>query len=103
MARFKLKETTLTIRDMEVRVRELTQSERNAFTEAATKDKFLLPATLASLGVTEPKMTVEEWSEEPSAVVEEIVNAVMKLSGMKVVLKEGEVPPEKESDARRIN
>lgn len=99
MSKFKLKEVTLTIRDMEVRVRELTQKERNDFVHRAADDRFRGPAILASLGCVDPQMTEEEWADEPSEVVEAVVSQVMELSGMKK--KEGD--PEKEPDARRAH
>lgn len=96
MSKFKLKETALTIRDMEVRVRELTQKERHEFSDRASVDKFLGPAIIAELGVVDPKQTAEEWNEEPAEVVEAVVDVIMELSSMN---KKKKGDPEKELNA----
>jgi hypothetical protein len=93
MSRFALKEATLTIRETEVRVRELTQAERIQFINA---DKYSMPALVASLGTVEPKMTAEQAAEEPAEVIEEIVDKILELSGMRK--KKGDA--QKEPDAR---
>jgi hypothetical protein len=82
MAKFKLKEATWKIRDMEVTVRELSQKEANQFSAAVVEDKGRGPATIASLGCIDPKMTEEEWSEESPLVLNEIVTKIIELSGM---------------------
>lgn len=95
MSKFQLKESTLRIRDMDVRVRELTQKERSEFGSRAATDRYRGPPVLASLGAIEPKLTEEEWAEEPAEVVEAVVDEIMELSGMSK--KKGD--PEKEPDA----
>lgn len=83
----------LTIRDTEVRVRELTQAERTKFVNA---EKFSMPPLVASMGTIEPKMTAEEAADEPAEVIEEIVAKILELSGMNK--KKGDA--QKEPDAR---
>lgn len=95
MSKFKLKEKALTIRDMEVRVRELTHGERGKFAAEASKDSYRGPSLIAAMGAVEPKQTEEEWAGEPADVVQAVVDAILELSGMKS--KEG--APQKEPDA----
>lgn len=96
MSRFKLKEATLTIRDTEVRVRELTQAERSEWYAAVVADKHRGAPLIASMGTVDPPMTEAEAAAEPGEVVEEIVEKIMELSGMRQ--KKG--APQKEPDAR---
>lgn len=83
MTRFKLKEHSFKIRDMDVTVREMTQTERLDFQKANAEDIRKGPALLAAIGCTEPKMSPEEWQEESAAVVAEVVDNIMVLCGMK--------------------
>lgn len=96
MSRFKLKEATLTIRDTDVRVRELTQGERSAWSAATIADKSRATNLIASMGTVDPPMTEEEAAAEPGAVIEEIVEKIMELSAMGK--KKGAA--QKEPDAR---
>lgn len=98
MSRFPLKEKTLKIRDMDVRVRELTRGERNQFQAAVAEDRNRGPAIMASLGTIDPKMTEEEANGEPADVIEQIDTVIMELSGMKVGGKKD--AEQKEPDAR---
>lgn len=93
MSRFPLKEVTLTIRDTEVRVRELTQSERTQFMNA---DAMSMAPLVASMGTVDPKMTKEEAAAEPAEVIEEIVETILTLSGM----GKKKAAAQKEPDAR---
>jgi hypothetical protein len=79
MSRFSLKETTLTIRDTQVRVRELTHAERTKFINS---EKLAMLSIVASMGTVDPPMTVEQAADEPAGVVEEIVENILALSGM---------------------
>lgn len=96
MSRFPLKEATLTIRDAQVRVRELTHAERSEWSSATVVDKSRAIRLMASLGTVDPKMTEDEAAAEPGEVIEEIVENIMELSGMKK--KKGDA--QKEPDAR---
>lgn len=82
MSKFALKETMLSIRDAQVRVRELTQGERTRMAEAVTVDKFRGPAMVVSLGCIDPKFTEEEAANESAEVISTISAEIMKLSGM---------------------
>lgn len=82
MIKFSLKETTIKVRDQDVRIRELTHKERTDYIKNGTEDKFRLPAMLASLGVIDPKMTEEEWQEEPADVLDILSQEVAKMSGL---------------------
>lgn len=101
MIMFKLKEATIKVRDQDVTVRELTQSERTRFVKEASEDRYRAPALIASLGLVNPKMTEEEVGQQPAEVIEEIVSEIMILSGLKKrdEEKDKEVPDQKESDA----
>lgn len=100
MSKFKLKETSLTIRDTEVRVRELTQKERRELSDRIDADKFMGPAIIAELGVLDPKMTAVEWHDESPEVLQLLTDEIMKLSQMNSKTdKDGKVAPEKEPDA----
>jgi hypothetical protein len=79
MSRFSLKEATLTIRDTQVRVRELTHAERNKFVNS---EKLAMLALVASMGTLDPPMTAEQAADEPAGVVQEIVENILALSGM---------------------
>ena len=96
MSRFALKEATLTIRDTQVRVRELTQAQRSAWSAATTADKTRGATLIASMGTVDPPMTEEEAAAEPGEVIEEIVEKIMELSAMG--RKKGAA--QKEPDAR---
>lgn len=95
MTRFKLKETTVTVRGESFVVRELTHAERSQWVKEATADQFRGPALLVSLGAVNPKVTEVEANDFPSDVVTEVFNAIMAISGM--LRSEGE---QKKSDAR---
>lgn len=82
MAKFKLKEAVVRVRDMDVKVRELTQAERNGFITAVGVDRLCGPAMLMSSGSVDPHWTFEDAVEEPADVVEQIVDKIMELSGM---------------------
>jgi hypothetical protein len=90
MKLFKLKETTVTVRGVSVRVREITHAERLQWVKVAQEDRFRGPALLVSLGALDPTMTEDEAGSAPADVVEELSLAIMKMSGMKT---------EKESNA----
>jgi|SRR5580698_10665422 hypothetical protein len=80
---FKLKETTMTIRDQELRVKELTHAERLQWMQIAQADRLDGPAMLVVLGViSEPPLTKEEVQGWPGEVVTEVSAKVMELSGM---------------------
>jgi hypothetical protein len=96
MSRFTLKEATLTIRDSQVRVRELTHAERSAWSVATVADKSRAVRLMASLGTVDPAMTEDEAAAEPGEVIEDIVEKIMELSGM--TKKKGDA--QKEPDAR---
>jgi hypothetical protein len=83
MSRFKLKEATLTIRDTEVRVRELTQAQRGEWFAATVADKRRAAPLIASMGTVDPQMTEEEAAAEPGEVIEEIVEKIMEISGLR--------------------
>lgn len=82
MSRFALKESTLTIREQSVRVRELTQGERSELVKVVTEDKFRGPAFLVSVGCIDPKFSEEEARQEPADVIKEIADTIRDLSGM---------------------
>lgn len=96
MSRFTLKEATVPIRDTDVRVRELTQGERSAWSAAISVDKTRSGSLMASMGTVEPKMTEEEAAAEPGEVIEAIVDKILELSG----LKKKKDAAQKEPDAR---
>lgn len=98
MSRFKLKETTITVRDEKVTVRELTQAERVQWVKAGNEDKFRGPGLLVSLGCVDPKLTEEEANTLPTEVVSTISTAVMKISGF-IKEVEKEEKGQKESNA----
>lgn len=79
---FPLRESELTIRGRQIRVRELTQSERDSIAKDAKKDAFSPIAAFASLGCIEPAFTVEDACGMPADVVGTIAKEVMKLSGL---------------------
>ena len=94
MSRFKLKETSVEVRDEKIRVRELTHGERLKWIRAVQEDRFRGPALIISLSVIEPKMTEDEVSELPADVVQVLAEASMKISNL---LKDDD---KKEPDAR---
>jgi hypothetical protein len=91
MSKFRLKETTVNIRENAIRVRELTHAERLRWVKEAGEDHFRGPGLLVSLGAVNPAFTEEEVGELPADVVTELTTAIMKLSGMSI---------EKQPDAR---
>jgi hypothetical protein len=96
MSRFTFKEGTLTIRGTEVRVRELTQAQRGEWFAATNADKRRAAPLIASMGTVDPPMTEDEAAAEPGEAIEEIVEKIMELSGMRI--KKGDA--QKEPDAR---
>lgn len=96
MSKFELKTRTFQVRGQDVTVRELTQAQRNTFTEMVQADRYRGPALLVSLGLVFPVLTEEEAKEEPADAMQEIVSAIMDLSNMGA--KNGG-SPEKEPDA----
>lgn len=93
MSKFKLRQESLQIRDMEVTVRELSHGERNKFLEAFSTDKHTATSLVASMGCINPKMTIEEAAEEPGDVLEQIVDKILVLSHLK------KAPDQKEPNA----
>jgi hypothetical protein len=93
MPKFKLKETTVTVRDEAFVVRELTHAERSQWVKAAQVDQYRGPSLLISLGAVNPRVTEDEADAYPSDVVSELALTIMKLSGL---AREG---AEKKSDA----
>jgi hypothetical protein len=96
MSRFPLKEATLTIRDTEVRVRELTHAQRSEWSAATSVDSRRGAPLIASMGTVDPPMTENEATAEPGEVIGEIVEKIMEISGMRQ--KKGAA--QKEPDAR---
>jgi hypothetical protein len=96
MSKFKLKESTVVVRDEKVRVRELTHGERLQWIRGTTDDRFRGPALLLSFATLEPKFTEEEVGELPADVVTAVSSEILKLSGMVEAKKEpnarGDVP-----------
>lgn len=82
MSKFPLKETSVSVRDHQIRVRELTQGERTRVAQAAAKDSFSVPALILSLAAVEPRWTEAEAAEESAEVVSVAVKEIMSLSGM---------------------
>lgn len=106
MSKFIFIEKTLTIRDKEVRVRELTHFERIQFASLSQEDRFAGPAMIASFGTVDPKQSQEEWAAEPTEVIDAVVDAILILSKMKKEKgtdkpAETEGGEEKEPNARR--
>jgi hypothetical protein len=80
--KFKLKEATITVRDEQITVRELTHGQRSEWVKVAEADRYNGPLMLVSLGCVAPTFTKEEALELPSDVVETIVAKVLEISGM---------------------
>ncbi len=79
--KFKLKESVVTVRDEEIRIRELTHAERLQWVKAATEDRFRGPSLLLSFGVV-PTITEAEADALPADVVTDVSTAIMELSNM---------------------
>lgn len=95
MTRFKLKETTLEVRDEQFVVRELTHAERTQWLKAARDDQESAPALLLSFGCVKPAQTIESVGEMPGAMVAPLFKAILEISGL-TNTEDGE----KKSDAR---
>ncbi len=80
--KFKLKEDVVTVREQEIRIRELTHAERLQWVKIATDDRWRGPSLLISLGVTEPAVTEDEASSWPADVVTTVSEAIMTISNM---------------------
>lgn len=110
MSKFKLKEDTVEVRGVDVRVRELTQKERTKWLETATVDRFITPAMLMSMCSLDPTWTLEEAREEPADVAEIIVDKIMELSNISTKKDQkgkqsnagGALPVQSESGAKDI-
>lgn len=79
--KFKLKETTVQVREATLRVRELTHAERTQWVKESTEDRYRGPALLVSMGSV-PPIPEEEVGAMPAEVVEKLTAAIMQLSGM---------------------
>lgn len=95
MSKFKLKEATVTVRDEEVRIRELTHAERLEWFKVLAEDRTRSLASLVSLGALDPTYTEEEAGALPGEVCTLLYNEVLKLSNLAKV----EPEPEKKADA----
>lgn len=96
MSKFPLKETTVAVRDANITVREIKQSERILWVKAIESDKLRGPSVLVACGCVEPQFSEDEVGELPADVVTILVAKIMELSGM---LAKGKEKPEKELDA----
>lgn len=81
---FPMRESTLSIRGRDVKVRELTQAERTEIAKVVMEDKFLATAMFASKGCVDPAFTAEDAAAMPADVIGKISREVMKLSGLVV-------------------
>jgi hypothetical protein len=79
---FPLRESTPTIRGRKIRVRELTQQERDSIAKHAKEADFSPISSFASLGCVDPKFSIDEAKAMPADVVGSIAKEVMKLSGL---------------------
>jgi hypothetical protein len=95
--RFALKETTVTVRGEELRVREITHAERLQWVRTIQEDKFRGPGLLVSFGALDPKFSEEEAGELPNDVVTALVDKIMEISGL--AGKEEEGSKSKQSNA----
>jgi hypothetical protein len=79
---FPLKETTLSIRDRSVRVRELTHSKKMEISKIIRDDKFRGPALWASACCVDPVFTEEQAAAESAEVIDAIAREGMRLCGI---------------------
>lgn len=79
---FPLRESTLTIRGREVKVRELTQDERDKIAKSAKEESFSPICAFASIGCVSPAFSIDDARLMPADVVGMIAKEVMKLSGL---------------------
>jgi hypothetical protein len=79
---FPLRESTLTIRGREVKVRELTQHERDQIARQAKDEGFSPICCFAASGCISPAFNIETAKEMPADVIGIIAKEVMKLSGL---------------------
>ena len=76
---FKLKESTMSLRGQDVRVRELSHGEVRWF--ANQPDKGLASDKLISMGTIDPAIAVEDVPSLPSDVSTALLKEIMRLSG----------------------
>lgn len=79
---FPLKETVLSIRGTQVRVRELTHAKKMEISRLIKDDKFRGPALWASSVCVEPVLTEEQAANESADIIDEIAREGMRLSGI---------------------
>lgn len=80
---FPLREKELEIRGKKVRVRELTQEERETVFAQTSADSSAALRAFAAAGCIEPKFTIEEAKTIPAEVTGLIATEVMRLCGLK--------------------
>lgn len=83
MSKFKLNEATVTVRGVEIRVRELTQGERSTFLKRSKDDPHSLGQWLMATAAIDPKWTEAEAAEEPGEVADAVAGKVLELCGYK--------------------
>lgn len=81
MGKFTVKETSINVRGIDVKIRELTHKERTDYIKGA-EDKYSLPSRLVALGAVDPKMSEDDWSEEPAEVLDVLSSKIAELSGL---------------------
>lgn len=80
---FQLKETVLSIRDQQVRVRELSHAKRMEINKLIQDDKFRGPSLWASTCCVDPAFSEEQAADMPAEVVDQIAREGMRLCGIR--------------------
>lgn len=99
MSRWKYRTEIVTVGENSQKVRGMTQGERTQFAEASTAIKegnrkaTELPGMIACFGCVDPSVTAKEVEEMPTELVDAVVSAIMRLSGMKDPEKKGPALP----------
>lgn len=88
---FPLKETTVSVRGKQCRVRELSHEKRAAISKLIVEDKFRGPALYASACCVDPVFTEEQAAQLPAEVIDVLAKEGMRLCGM---LDDEEAKPE---------
>jgi hypothetical protein len=79
---FPLKETVLSIRDHQIRVRELTHAKKMEISQLIREDRFRGPALWASACCVDPVMTEEQAACESAEIIDLIAREGMRLCGI---------------------
>jgi len=79
---FPLKETTVSVRGKQCRVRELSHQKRAEISKLIVEDKFRGPALWASTCCIEPQFTEEQAAQLPAEVIDVLAKEGMRLCGI---------------------